>query len=84
MAPEETFKQDFPVMQAIANSLRENAAAINAKGAAERKQADQIVERTRQMTADTDATIARMRNQQPGRQEFRRRGRGHPRLPEIL
>jgi hypothetical protein len=56
MAPEETFKQGFPVMQAILNSLKENAAAINAKGAAERKQADQIVDRTRQMTAATDAT----------------------------
>jgi hypothetical protein len=43
-------------MQAILNSLKENAAAINAKGAAERKQADQIVDRTRQMTAATDAT----------------------------
>jgi hypothetical protein len=59
-----TFKQDFPVMQAIFNSLKENAAAINAKGAAERKQADQIVDRTRQMTAATDAAIDRMRRQQ--------------------
>jgi hypothetical protein len=57
-------KQDFPVMQAIFNSPKENAAAINAKGAAERKQADQIVDRTRQMTAATDAAIDRMRRQQ--------------------
>ena len=64
MSPEETFKQDFPVMQAIFNSLKENAAAINAKGAAERKQADQIVDRTRRMTAVTDAAIDRMRRQQ--------------------
>jgi hypothetical protein len=64
MAPEETFKQGFPVMPAFLNSLKENAAAINAKGAAERKQADQIVDRTRQMTAATDATIDRMRRQQ--------------------
>jgi hypothetical protein len=64
MAPEETFKQGFPVMQAILNSLKENAAAINAKGAAERKQADQIVDRTCKLTAATDATIDRMRRQQ--------------------
>jgi len=64
MAPEEAFKLGFPVMQAIFNSLKENAAAINAKGAAERKQADQIVDRTCKLTAATDATIDRMRRQQ--------------------
>jgi hypothetical protein len=62
--PEETFKQDFPIMNAIDASLKENAAAINAKGAAEQKQADQIVEQTNKMTADTDATIGRMQQQQ--------------------
>jgi hypothetical protein len=64
MAPEETFKQDFPVMNAIFASLKENAGAINAKGAAEQKQADQIVAETNQMTANTDATIGRMQQQQ--------------------
>ena len=49
---------------ASSNSLKENAAAINAKGAAERKQADQIVDRTRQMTDTIDAAIDRMRREQ--------------------
>jgi hypothetical protein len=63
-APEETFKQDFPVMNAIFASLKENAGAINAKGAAEQRQADQIVAQTNRMVAATDATIARMQEQQ--------------------
>jgi hypothetical protein len=63
-APEETFKQDFPVMNAILISLKENAAGINAKGAAEQKQADQIVAQTNRMVANTNATIARMQQQQ--------------------
>jgi hypothetical protein len=64
MAPEETFKQDLPVMNEIYDSLKENAAAINAKGAAEQQQANQIVQQTQQMTANTDATIAQMQNAQ--------------------
>jgi hypothetical protein len=64
LAPEETFKQDFPVMNAIFASLKENAAGIQSKAAAEQKQVDQIQAQTRQMTAATDATIARMREQQ--------------------
>ncbi len=63
-APEETFKQDFPVMNAILASLTENAGAINAKGAAEQKQADQIVAQTNRMVAASDANIARMQQQQ--------------------
>jgi hypothetical protein len=63
-APEETFKQDFPVMNAILISLKENAAGINAKGAAEQRQADQIVAQTNQMVAATNANIARMQQQQ--------------------
>jgi hypothetical protein len=63
-APEETFKQDFPVMNAILISLKENAAGIQAKGAAEQKQADAINAQTNRMTAQTDATIARMQQQQ--------------------
>jgi hypothetical protein len=63
-APEETFKQDFPVMNAIYASLKENGSAIAAKGAAEQKQADQIVAQTNPMTAQTDATIAHMQQQQ--------------------
>jgi hypothetical protein len=63
-APEETFKQDFPVMNAIFASLKENAGAINAKGAAEQKQADAIVAQTNRMVAATDANIARMQQQQ--------------------
>jgi hypothetical protein len=63
-APEETFKQDFPVMNAILISLKENAAGISAKGAAEQRQADQIVAQTNRMVADTNATIGRMQQQQ--------------------
>jgi hypothetical protein len=63
-APEETFKQDFPVMNAIFASLKENAGAINAKGAAEQRQADQIVDQTNRMVAATNANIARMQQQQ--------------------
>jgi hypothetical protein len=64
MGPEETFKQDFPVMNAILVSLKENAAGIAAKGAAEQKQADQIVAQTNRMVAQTNATIAHMQDQQ--------------------
>jgi hypothetical protein len=64
VAPEETFKQDLPVMNEIFDSLKENAAAINAKGAAEQKQADAIVAQTNQMNAATDATIAQMHEQE--------------------
>ncbi len=63
-APEETFKQDFPVMNAIVISLKENAAGIKAKGAAEQRQADQIVAQTNQMVAATNANIAHMQQQQ--------------------
>jgi hypothetical protein len=63
-APEDTFRQDFPVMNAILASLKENGSAIAAKGAAEQKQADQIVAQTNRMTAQTDATIAHMQQQQ--------------------
>jgi hypothetical protein len=64
MAPEETFKQDLPVMNAIFDSLKENAAAINAKGAAEQKQVNQILDQTRQMNANVDATINQMHRQE--------------------
>jgi hypothetical protein len=64
MAPEETYKQDLPVMNAIFDSLKENAAGINAKGAAEQRQVNQIVNQTRQMTAGVNATIAQMQNQE--------------------
>ncbi|MDP9174707.1 MAG: hypothetical protein M3O30_12690 [Planctomycetota bacterium] len=63
-APEETFKQDFPVMNAIVASLAENAGAINAKGAAELRQANQIVAQTNRMVAASDANVARMQQQQ--------------------
>jgi hypothetical protein len=63
-APEETFKQDFPVMNAIFASLKENAAGIAAKGAAEQQQVNQIQAQTRQMTANTDAAIRNMQEQQ--------------------
>jgi hypothetical protein len=62
--PEETFKQDFPVMNAILASLKENAAGIAAKGAAEQKQADAINAQTNRMVAATNANIARMQQQQ--------------------
>jgi hypothetical protein len=62
--PEETFKQDFPVMNEILISLKENAAGINAKGAAEQKQADAINAQTNRMVAATNANIARMQQQQ--------------------
>lgn len=62
--PEETFKQDFPVMNAILISLKENAAGIQAKGAAEQKQADAINAQTNQMVAATNANIAHMQQQQ--------------------
>jgi hypothetical protein len=64
MAPEETYKQDLPVMNAIFDSLKENAAGINAKGAAEQQQVNQIVNQTRQMTAGVNATIAQMNSQE--------------------
>ena len=64
MGPEETFKQGFPVMNAILISLKENAAGIQAKGAAEQKQADQIVAQTNQMVAATNANIANMQQQE--------------------
>jgi hypothetical protein len=63
-APEETFKQDFPVMNAILISLKENAAAIQAKGAAEQRQAEQINAQTNRMLAASDANIARMQSQE--------------------
>jgi hypothetical protein len=63
-APEETFKQDFPVMNAIFASLHENAAAINAKGAAEQRQADQIMAQTNRMVAASNANIAQMQQQE--------------------
>jgi hypothetical protein len=63
-APEETFKQDYPVMNAILISLKENAAGIQAKGAAEQKQADAINAQTNRMVAATNANIAHMQQQQ--------------------
>ena len=63
-APEETFKQDFPVMNAIFASLKENARGIAAKGAAEQKQADAINAQTNRMVAASNANIARMQQQQ--------------------
>jgi hypothetical protein len=63
-APEETFTHDFPVMNAILISLKENAAAINAKGAAEQRQADQITAQTNRMIAASNANIARMQSQE--------------------
>jgi hypothetical protein len=44
--------------------LKENAAGINAKGAAEQQQVNQIVNQTRQMTAGVNATIAQMNSQE--------------------
>jgi hypothetical protein len=64
MAPEETYKQDLPVMNAIFDSLKENAVAINAKGAAEQKQVNQILDQTRQMNANVDATITQMHSEE--------------------
>jgi hypothetical protein len=63
-APEESFNQDFPVMNETLISLKENAAGISAKGAAEQKQVDQIQAQTNRMTAQTNATIANMQQQQ--------------------
>jgi hypothetical protein len=62
--PEDTFKQDYPVMNAILISLKENSAGIAAKGQAEHKQADAINAQTQQMVANTNATIANMQQQQ--------------------
>lgn len=64
MAPEETYKQDLPVMNAIFDSLKENSAAINSKGAAEQKQVNQILAQTRQMNTNVNATISQMQNEE--------------------
>jgi hypothetical protein len=64
MGPEETFKQDYPVMNEILMSLKENAAGIQAKGAAEQKQADAINAQTNRMVEQTNATIGQMQQQQ--------------------
>jgi hypothetical protein len=56
--------QDFRVMNEILISVKENSAGIAAKGAAEQQQANQIVAQTNWMTAQTDATIAHMQQQQ--------------------
>jgi hypothetical protein len=60
LAPEETFKQDLPVMNAIFDSLKENGAAIQAKGEAEGKEVQQIVDATRQMNIGVQGTVDRM------------------------
>jgi hypothetical protein len=51
-------------MNQIYDSLKENAAAINAKGAAEQQQANTISAQTSRMVAASNANIARMQNQE--------------------
>ena len=51
-------------MNAILASLKENAAGIAAKGAAEQKQADAINAQTNRMVEQTNATIGQMQQQQ--------------------
>lgn len=51
-------------MNAILVSLKENAAAINAKGAAEQRQANQINAQTMRMLAASNANIAHMQAQE--------------------